>query len=53
MLSDIATVHFDILCNILICHMLCINSQPSCNVIDVYINAQMIIIMFNAMFLRL
>ena len=48
-----ATVCCDILCDILICDMLYVNSQPSCNVIYVYINAQMVIIMFNAIFLGL
>ena len=52
-LPVIATVHCDILCDILIYDMLLINSQPSCNVINVYINAQMIIIMINAIFLVL
>ena len=37
--------------------MLCINSQPSCKIINVYINAQMIILMINvninAIFLEL
>ena len=52
-LLDIATVHCDILCDRMIPHMFNVNSQPSCNVIYVYINAQMIIIMFNAIFLGL
>ena len=52
-LLDVATVHCDILCNRMIYYMLCINRQPSSNVIDVYINAQMIILMINAIFLGL
>ena len=31
-------------------HVLYVYSQPSCSVIYVYINAQMVIIMFNAIF---
>ena len=49
-LPDIATVHCDILCNRMIPHMFNVHSQPSCNVIVVYINAHMIIIMINAIF---
>ena len=43
----IATVHCDILCNGMIYDMLCINSKPLCHVINVYINAQMIMLMIN------
>ena len=52
-LRDIATVHCDILCNRMIPHVLYVHSQPSCSIIYVYINAQMVIIMFNAIFLGL
>ena len=34
-------------------HMLYVHSQPSCGVIYVYINAQMVIIMLNEIFLGL
>ena len=44
----IATVHSDILCDGMIYDMLSINSQPLCHVINVYINATMIIVMINA-----
>ena len=37
----------DILCDGMIYYMLCINNQPLCHVINVYINAQMIILMIN------
>ena len=41
----------------MIYYMFCINSQPLCHVINVYINAQMIILMsnvnINAIFLEL
>ena len=43
-----ATVSCDILCNGLLSYMFCINSQPLCHAINVYINAQMIILMINA-----
>ena len=36
----IATVHYDIFCNEMIFSVLCINSQPSSDVINVYIDAQ-------------
>ena len=52
-LLDIATVHSDILCNRMIPHALYVHSQPSCSVTYVYINAQMVIIMLNAIFLGL
>ena len=52
-LLDIATVHCVILYNRMIPHMFSVNSQPSCSVIYVYINAQMVIIMVNAIFLGL
>ena len=50
-LLDIATVCCVILCNRMIPHMFNVHSQPSCSVIYVYINAQMVIIRFNAIFL--
>ena len=43
-------VHSVILCNRMIPHMFNVHSQPSCSVIDIYINAHMIIIMINAIF---
>ena len=46
-------MHCDFLCDGMIYYMLCINSQPSCHVINFYINAQMIIIMINAIYLGL
>ena len=46
-LLDIATVCCDILCDRMIPHALYVHSQPSCSVIYVYINAQMVIIMLN------
>ena len=52
-LPDIATVHCVILCDRMIPHMFNVHSQPSCSVIYVYINAQIVIIMFNAIFLGL
>ena len=36
----------------MIYYMLCINSQPLCHVINVYINAQMIILMINAILMQ-
>ena len=44
---------YDILCDRMIPHTLYVHSQPSCSVIHVYINVQMVIIMFNTIFLRL
>ena len=38
----------DILCDGLTYDTLCINSQPLCHIINVYINAQMTISMINA-----
>ena len=52
-LLDIARVHCVILCDRMIPHMFNVHSQPSCSVIFVYSNAQMVIIMFNAIFLGL
>ena len=49
-LLDIATVHCVTLCDRMIPHMLYIHSQPSCSDIYVYINAQIVIIMINAIF---
>ena len=46
-------MHSDILYNRMIPHALYVHSQLSCNVIYVYINAQMIIIMLNEIFLGL
>ena len=43
-LLDIATVHCVILCDRMIPYALYVHSQPSCSVIYVYINAQMVII---------
>ena len=43
-------MHHVIVCNRMIPHMLYVHSQPSYSVIHVYINAQMVIIMFNAIF---
>ena len=42
-----------ILCDRVIPHALYVHSQPSCSVIYVYINAQMVIIMLNEIFLGL
>ena len=44
----IATVCYDILCNEMIYSVLCINGQPSSDVINVYIDAQLMILMVNA-----
>ena len=46
-------MHCDILWNRTIPHVLYVHSQPSCSVIYVYINAQMVIRMFNAICLGL
>ena len=43
----------DILCDRMIPHVLYVHSQPSCSVIHVYIDAQMVIIMCNAKILGL
>ena len=52
-LLDIATVYCVILCDRLIPHMFNVHSKPFCSVIYVYINAVMVIIMFNVIFLVL
>ena len=44
----IATVHYDIFCNEMIFSVLCIKSQPLSHVINVYIDAQLMILMVNA-----
>ena len=53
----IATVHCDILCNRMISYMFSVNIQPLCHIINVCINAQIIILMINvninAIFLEL
>ena len=49
-LLDIAMVCCDILCDTMIPYIFNVHSQPSCNVIYVYINAHMVIMMSNVMF---
>ena len=46
------SVHYDILCNEMIYYVLCINSQPLSDVINVYIDAQLMILMVNANIIR-
>ena len=48
----IATVCYDIFCDEMIFSVLCINSQPLSHVINVYIDAQMMILMVNANIIR-
>ena len=50
---DIAIVCCVILCDRVIPHAWYVHSQPSCSVIYVYINAKMVIIMLNEIFLGL
>ena len=43
---------YDILCKEMIYSVLCINSQPISDVINVYIDAQLMILMVNANIIR-
>ena len=45
-------VCYDIFCNEMIFSVLCVNSQPLSHVINVYIDAQMMILMVNANIIR-
>ena len=46
-------MHSVILCDRMIPHIFNVHSQPSCSVIYVYINAQVVILIFDAIFFEI